>query len=59
VPSLSTTLSDPGAVPYFLWDDPMTVAELKVHLESASESERLRLPALILHEPETPTFGSS
>lgn len=43
MPALSTTLSDPRSVPYFLWGDPMTVAELKVRLESASESERLRL----------------
>ena len=54
MPTLSTTLSDPGAVPYFLWDDPMTVAELKVRLKSASESERLRLLALILREARDP-----
>lgn len=54
MPALSTKLSDPGAVPYFLWDDPMTVAELKVYLDSASESERLRLLALILREARDP-----
>jgi hypothetical protein len=54
VPALSTTLSDPGAVPYFLWDDPITVAELKERLKSASESERLRLLALILREARDP-----
>jgi len=50
VPLLSTHLADPGASPYFLWDDPMTVAELEERLRSASEEERLRLLALILRE---------
>jgi hypothetical protein len=54
VPALSTNLSDPGAVPYFLWDDPMTVAEVKARLKSASEPERLRLLALILREARDP-----
>ena len=54
MPALSTTLSDPGAVPYFLWDDPMTVAEVKGRLKSVSEPERLRLVALILREARDP-----
>lgn len=54
MPALSTSLSDPGAVPYFLWDDPMTVAEVKVRLKSASEPERLRLLSLILREARDP-----
>lgn len=54
MPALSTKLSDPGAVPYFLWDDPMTVAEVKARLKSASEPERLRLLALILREARDP-----
>ncbi len=54
MPTLSTSLSDPGAVPYFLWDDPMTVAEVKGRLQSASEPERLRLLSLILREARDP-----
>ncbi len=47
---LSSDLSDPGAVPYFLWDDPMTVAELRARLASASDPERTRLLAVVLRE---------
>jgi hypothetical protein len=49
-PSLSTDLEDPEAVPYFLWDEPMTVRELRNRLETASEPERLRLLGKILRE---------
>lgn len=47
---LSTDLEDPEAVPYFLWDEPMSVAELRSRLASASEPERLRLLGKILRE---------
>lgn len=47
---LSTDLDRPDAVPYFLWDDPMTVAELKRFLVEASEPERLRLLGRIMRE---------
>lgn len=47
---LSTKLDDPAAVPYFLWDEPMTVAELEERLRSASEPERVRLLAKVLRE---------
>lgn len=47
---LSTDLDDPGAVPYFLWDEPMTVAELHRRLESGSQAERTRLLAKVLRE---------
>ena len=40
---LSTDLGDPEAVPYFLWDEPMTVRELQARLAGASEPERARL----------------
>jgi len=50
VSALSTRLDDPGAIPYFLWDDPMTVSELEERLRTASEPEQLRLVALILRE---------
>lgn len=47
---LSSDLDDPTAVPYFLWDEPMTVAELKERLASGSNPERARLLAKILRE---------
>jgi len=50
VVDLSTNLDDPNAIPYFLWDDPMTVSELKQKLRDASEPERNRLLAKILRE---------
>lgn len=48
--TLSTELDDPGAVPYFLWDEPMTVAELKSRLINASAEEQTRLLAKVLRE---------
>lgn len=47
---LSTDLSDPESVPYFLWDEPMSVAELRRRLTGGSEAERTRLLAKILRE---------
>jgi hypothetical protein len=47
---LSSNLDDPQAVPYFLWDAPMTVAELHSRLASAGEAERVRLLGKILRE---------
>jgi hypothetical protein len=49
-PVLSTNLEDPEAVPYFLWDEPMTVGELRHRLQTASHPERIRLLAKILRE---------
>ncbi len=54
MPALSTRLDEPGAIPYFLWDDPLTVSELEERLRTASEPERLRLLALILREARDP-----
>ncbi len=48
--SLSTDLDDPSAVPYFLWDEPMTVAELRQRLKTASPTEPTRLLAKVLRE---------
>jgi hypothetical protein len=42
--NLSTEIEDPEAIPYFLWDEPMNVTQLKERLRSASFSERVRLP---------------
>ena len=47
---LSSELDDPRAVPYFLWDEPMTVTELRDRLLHASEPERVRLLAKVLRE---------
>lgn len=47
---LSSDLNTPSAVPYFLWDEPMTVAELKRKLVSASKVEQARLLGKILRE---------
>jgi len=47
---LSSELDDPEAVPYFLWDEPMTVSELRDRLLHASDPERVRLLAKILRE---------
>lgn len=47
---LSTNLDSDSAVPYFLWDEPLTVAELKLKLASASKEERMRFLGKILRE---------
>ncbi len=47
---LSTRLDDPDAIPYFLWDEPMSVAQLRQRLESASAPERTRLLGKIMRE---------
>jgi hypothetical protein len=48
--SLSTNLDDSLAVPYFLWDEPMTVAALRRRLETASPQEQIRWLAKVLRE---------
>lgn len=47
---LSLNLHDPSAVPYFLWDEPMTVATLHQRLRLASSPEANRLLGKILRE---------
>ena len=47
---LSTELNNPAAIPYFLWDEPMTVAEFKQRLQTASPPEQKRLLAKLLRE---------
>jgi hypothetical protein len=51
---LSLDLDDLEAVPYFLWDAPMSVSELRSRLEEAGEPERLRLLGKILREARDP-----
>ena len=47
---LSQDMDDPQAIPYFLWDEPMTVARFRERMAQASEPERLRLLAKLLRE---------
>jgi hypothetical protein len=47
---LSSDIADPAAIPYFLWDEPMSVAQLKERLRTASHPERIRLLGKILRE---------
>jgi hypothetical protein len=47
---LSLDLDDPQGIPYFLWDEPMTLSELQARLQSANQAERLRLLGRILRE---------
>ena len=47
---LTTDLDSPTAIPYFLWDEPMTVEELRARLATGSETERIRLLAKLLRE---------
>ncbi|MCC7184657.1 MAG: hypothetical protein IT185_00345 [Acidobacteria bacterium] len=48
---LTTDLSDPNGRPYFLWDEDITVAQLRSALDNGSESgERLRLLGKLLRE---------
>jgi hypothetical protein len=48
--ALSANLADPLAVPYFLWDEPMTVMALRERLRTASPPEATRLLGKILRE---------
>ena len=47
---MTTDLDDPDGVPYFLWDDPMTLSELRRRLREAPEPERILLLARVLRE---------
>jgi hypothetical protein len=53
LPPTSVSLLDPNAVPYFLWDDRMTVAQAKGVLASADVRARDELVARILREANT------
>lgn len=48
--SLSTDLNTAEVIPYFLWDEPMTVAEFRQRLQTASPAEQTRLLAKLLRE---------
>ncbi len=47
---LSTNLEEKSAIPYFLWDEPLTISELKKRLNSGSAEERTRMLGKILRE---------
>ena len=47
---LTSDLSDERSFPYFLWDHPMTVGELRHKLRTLSEPERLRLLGKVMRE---------
>jgi hypothetical protein len=47
---LSIEMENPTAIPYFLWDEPMSVAQLKERLRDASSPDRIRLLGKILRE---------
>ncbi|HEX6097901.1 MAG TPA: hypothetical protein VF432_16360 [Thermoanaerobaculia bacterium] len=50
---LTTDLSSDDAIPYFLWDQPMTVGELRRRLHGPPE-DRLRYLGAILREAREP-----
>lgn len=45
---------DDDAIPYFLWDDPMTVREVRERLATASPPERDRLLGKIMRQARDP-----
>ena len=47
---LSTNLSGPDEIPYFLWDEPMTVRQFRLRLGTASMPEQNRLLAKLLRQ---------
>lgn len=51
---LTTRLDHDDAVPYFLWDHPMTLAELRRRLATGSRPEATRLLGKILREAKDP-----
>lgn len=48
--SLSSDIDNPESIPYFLWDEPMTVTEFRRRLQTASKAERMRLLAKLMRE---------
>ncbi|MGE0104921.1 MAG: hypothetical protein AB7H86_22140 [Blastocatellales bacterium] len=47
---LTTDLRVDHSIPYFLWDEPMTVIEFRQRLRNASPAEQDRLTAKLLRE---------
>jgi hypothetical protein len=46
----ATNLTDGSAVPYFLWDEPLTLDELRRRLAGDDQEERVRLAAKVMRE---------
>jgi hypothetical protein len=51
--ALTTDLSQEDSIPYFLWDEPMTLRDLRERLER-SEEDRVSLLGKILREAREP-----
>ena len=51
--ALTADLSREESIPYFLWDDPMTMRELRARLDQ-SEEERVRPLGKIMREAREP-----
>jgi hypothetical protein len=49
-PSCSLELDDDRAQPYFVWDEPITVAQLRSRLTSVDSDERMLWTARILRD---------
>jgi hypothetical protein len=47
---LSTDLDNPKAVPYFLWDQPMTVADVRRILKEGNDGQKFHLIGKIMRE---------
>ena len=47
---LTTDMSEEGLRPYFLWDEDLTIREVRQHLAGDDDAERVRLLAKILRE---------
>jgi hypothetical protein len=47
---LTSDLADPSAIPYFLWDEPMTVADLQKLLAAADVEQRSYWLGKVLRE---------
>ncbi|MEO6594489.1 MAG: hypothetical protein ABIP94_07030 [Planctomycetota bacterium] len=47
---LSTDLGDPGARPYFVWDEPITYGELRLRLQSTDVDERALWMGRVMRE---------
>ena len=47
---LTTDMTDGSKVPYFLWDEPLTLDELRRRLAGDDAEERVRLAAKVMRE---------
>lgn len=47
---LSIDLTDEQGVPYFLWDEPIPLAELRSRLQSPDDEERARWAGKVMRE---------